>query len=296
MSEIFKLGAGDALRGRLETTGFLPMPSVWDGLSARVATQAGFDALFVSGLCVSAARFGGPDLDLISFAELLDALVMVREAAPAALVMVDGDHGFGNALNVERTVRAFGRAGAAAIMIEDKASPRVLDAQEKLCLPRKEAVIKVRAAVEASRESGMLVLARTDCRPTLGLDEALARIALFVEAGADIVLLDAPASEEEIVRSVAAARGRPAFGVVTGEPSRPPYSGRHAQSLGLRLGTFPFSTLAPAMHGMREALAQLASEEGRPYAFDRAALRHVLGYDAYATRAEAFTTQQTLVE
>ena len=126
-------------------------------------------------------------------------------------MLADGDHGYGNAMNVQRTVRAYGRAGAAAVLIEDKITPRALTAAGKPCLPREEARMKIRAAVEAAKESGILVLARTDCRPTQGIDEAVARIEMYVEEGADILFLDSPADDGEIRRAVAAAprAGRP---------------------------------------------------------------------------------------
>src|SRR3982750_4935127 len=112
-------------------------------------------------------------------------------------------------MKVPRPARAYGRAGAAAILIEDKITPRALTAAGKPCLPRDEARMKLRAAVEAAKESGILVLARTDCRPTPGIDEAVARIEMYVEEGADILFLDSPADNDEIRRAVAAASGRP---------------------------------------------------------------------------------------
>ena len=165
------------LRALLAEPGFVVMPAVWDGLSAKLAAGAGFQTAFLSGSCVAASRLGGPDLDLISFGEMFDSFNMVRGAAPETLVLAEGDHGYGNAMNVQRTVRAYGRAGAAAILIEDKITPRALTAAGKPCLPREEARMKIRAAVEAAKESGILILARTDCRPTQGIDEAVARIA-----------------------------------------------------------------------------------------------------------------------
>ena len=121
----------------------------WTDRQALAA--AGFETAFLSGSCVAASRLGGPDLDLISFAEMLDSFNMARGAAPQTLVLADGDHGFGNAMNVQRTVRAFGRAGAAAILIEDKITPRALTSAGKPCLPREEARMKIRAAVEAAK-------------------------------------------------------------------------------------------------------------------------------------------------
>ena len=140
----------ERFRALLAAPGFVTMPAVWDGLGAKLAAAAGFATAFLSGSCVAASRLGGPDLDLLSFAEMFDSFTMVRNAAPGLLVLADGDHGYGNAMNVQRTVRAYGRAGAAAVLIEDKATPRALSAAGKACLPRAEARMKVRAAVEAA--------------------------------------------------------------------------------------------------------------------------------------------------
>ena len=217
------LSAPQRLRALLAEPGFVVMPAVWDGLTAKLAAGAGFKTAFLSGSCVAASRLGGPDLDLISFAEMFNSFKMVRGAAPDLLVLADGDHGYGNAMNVQRTVRAYGRAGAAAVLIEDKITPRALTAAGKPCLPREEARMKIRAAVEAAKDSGILMLARTDCRPTQGIDEAVARIEMYVEEGADILFLDSPADEAEIRRAVAAAKGRPSFAVLSpGAPRATP--------------------------------------------------------------------------
>ena len=111
--------------------------------------------------CVAASRLGGPDLDFVSFGEMFDSFTMVRNAAPETLILADGDHGYGNALNVQRTVRAYGRAGAAAVLIEDKITPRALTAGGKPCIPREEARMKIRAAVEAAKAKDMTVIALT---------------------------------------------------------------------------------------------------------------------------------------
>jgi 2-methylisocitrate lyase-like PEP mutase family enzyme len=279
----------DRLRARLAKPEFVVMPAVWDGLSAKLSAAAGFETAFLSGSCVAASRLGGPDLDLISFAEMLDSFNMVRGAAPQTLVLADGDHGFGNAMNVQRTVRAFGRAGAAAILIEDKITPRALTAAGKPCLPREEARMKIRAAVEAAKESGILILARTDCRPTQGIDEAVARIEMYVQEGADILFLDSPADENEIKRGVAAAAGRPSFAVLSpGAPRATPSRSRAAE-LGFKIGTYPTGMLSPAAAGIKAGLAALAAGEAEAAsALPPAELRTTLGYADYDAQAKQF--------
>ena len=238
---------------------------------------------------MAASRLGGPDLDLISFAEMFDSFNMVRGAAPNTLVLADGDHGYGNAMNVQRTVRAYGRAGAAAILIEDKITPRALTAAGKPCLPRAEARMKIRAAVEAAKESGILILARTDCRPTAGIDEAVARIEMFVEEGADILFLDSPADDDEIRRAVAAAKGRPSFAVLSPGGTRATPTRDQAKALGFKIGTYPTGMLSPAAAGMKAGLAALqAGLSEAASALPSAELRDTLGYGDYDAKAKAF--------
>ena len=279
----------DRLRALLAEPGFIVMPAVWDGLSARLAAAAGFATAFMSGSCVAAARLGGPDLDVISFAEMFNSLDMIRAAAPETLVLADGDHGYGNPVNVQRTVRAYGRAGAAAVLIEDKITPRALTAAGKPCLPREEARMKVRAAVAAAKDSGILVMARTDCRPTAGIEEAVARIEMFVEEGAEILFLDSPADEAEVRRAVAAAQGRPSFAVLSpGAPRETPTQARAAE-LGFKIGTHPTALLSPVMAAMQAGLAALnagkAEAEG---ALTPGAFREALGYGAYEAQAKPY--------
>ncbi|PZW44767.1 2-methylisocitrate lyase-like PEP mutase family enzyme [Humitalea rosea] len=279
----------DRLRALLAEPGFVVMPAVWDGLSAKLTANAGFRTAFLSGSCVAASRLGGPDLDLISFGEMMDSFNMVRGAAPDLLVLADGDHGYGNAMNVQRTVRAYGRAGAAAILIEDKITPRALTAAGKPCLPREEARMKLRAAVEAAKESGILILARTDCRPTRGIDEAVVRIEMFVEEGADILFLDSPADDAEVLRAVAAAAGRPSFAVLSPGAPRATPSQTEAAALGFKIGTYPTGLLAPVAAGMKAGLAALAAGAAEAAsAMPPPELRTTLGYADYDDQARRF--------
>jgi 2-methylisocitrate lyase-like PEP mutase family enzyme len=283
------MSAPDRLRALLAEPGFVVMPAVWDGLSAKLSAAAGYATAFLSGSCVAASRLGGPDLDLVSFAEMFDSFQMVRGAAPETLILADGDHGYGNAMNVQRTVRAYGRAGAAAILIEDKLTPRELTAAGKPCLPREDARMKIRAAVEAARESGILILARTDCRPTQGIDEAVARIEMFVQEGADILFLDSPADDDEIRRAVLAASGRPSFVVLSPGGARATPSRTEAAALGFKIGTYPTALLSPATAGLKAGLAALlAGEAEAASALPPLELRATLGYADYDLQARRF--------
>ena len=281
--------APDRLRALLAEPGLVTMPAVWDGLSSKMTAAAGFKTAFLSGSCVAATRLGGPDLDLISFAEMFDSFNMVHAAAPDLLILADGDHGYGNAMNVQRTVRAYGRAGAAAILIEDKITPRALTAAGKPCLPREEARMKLRAAVQAAKDSGILILARTDCRPTQGIDEAVARTEMFVDEGADIVFLDSPADEGEIRRAIAASKGRPHFAVLSPGAPRATPSRSEAEALGFKIGTYPTGMLSPAAAGIKAGLdTLLAGGNEAPSALPPAVLRGILGYADYDAQAKQF--------
>jgi 2-methylisocitrate lyase-like PEP mutase family enzyme len=283
------LTAPQRLRAVLAEPGLIVMPAVYDGLSAKLTAAAGFKTAFLSGSCVAAARLGGPDLDLLSFGEMFDSFQMVHGAAPELLVLADGDHGYGNAMNVQRTVSAYGRAGAAAVLIEDKITPRALTAAGKPCLPRAEARMKIRAAVEAAKDSGILVLARTDCRPTQGIDEAVARNEMYVEEGADILFLDSPQDEAEIRRAVAAASGRPSFAVLSpGAPRETPTKARAAE-LGLKIGTFPTGLLSPAAAGIKAGLAAIAAGKSEATsALGHDEFRTTMGYPHYDQLAKRF--------
>ncbi|MFT5391329.1 MAG: 2-methylisocitrate lyase-like PEP mutase family enzyme [Gammaproteobacteria bacterium] len=281
--------APERMRALLAEPNFVVMPAVWDGLTAKLTAGAGFNTAFMSGSCVAASRLGGPDLDLLSFGEMFDSFNQIRGAAPDLLVLADADHGYGNAMNVQRTVRAYGRAGAAAVLIEDKVTPRALSAAGKPTLSRDEARIKIRAAVEAAKDSGILVLARTDCRPTLGIDEALARIEMYVEEGADILFLDSPADNDEIKRAVDAAQGRPSFVVLSPGAARATPNQKDAAELGFKIGTYPTAMLSPAVAGIKEGLAALsAGNADAASALAPADLRATLGYDDYNTQAGRF--------
>jgi len=281
----------DRMRALLAQPDFVAMPAVWDGLSAKLTAAAGFRTAFLSGSCVAAARLGGPDLDLITFAEMLNSLEMVRGAAPDLLVLADGDHGYGNAMNVQRTVRAYGRAGAAAVLIEDKITPRALTSDGKPCMPREEVRMKIRAAVEAAKDSGILVMARTDCRPTAGIDEAIARIEMYVEEGADILFLDSPENEAEVRRGVAASKGRPHFAVLSPGAPRETPSQKRAAELGLKIGTFPTGMLSPVIGAMKAGLAAIAAgESAAASAIPGKEFRETLGYGDYDLQSRRFVT------
>src|SRR5689334_8316903 len=189
----------DNLRKVLAAPNIEVMPGCYDALSAKLIAAARFKVTFMSGFAVSAARLGLPDTGLISFAEMLDSVRSCVSGAATIPLIADGDTGYGNALNVQRTVLEYARAGAAAVMIEDQVSPKKCGhTRGKQVISRAEARMKVRAAVDARSDADILILARTDARAVHGFDEALARCHDFEAEGADIIFLEAPESEAEM--------------------------------------------------------------------------------------------------
>src|SRR5580658_5729232 len=197
-----------ALQALLDEPRLQVMPGCGDGMGGRLIAEAGFRTGFVSGSSISAMRLAMPDMDLCGFAEMADTVEICIAAAPDVLWLADGDTGHGNALAVQKTIRAYARRGAAAVLIEDKIWPRPLGhSGAKLVVERDAAILRCRAAVEACRNEGILLLARTDARTSRGFEEALARVAAFTEVGADILFLDSPQSEVEMRAGIEAAGG-----------------------------------------------------------------------------------------
>ncbi|MCK0150831.1 isocitrate lyase/PEP mutase family protein [Marivita sp. S6314] len=285
--------AAARLRARLETGKLLVTPSCGDALSARLIEDAGFDAMFMSGFAVSAHRIGAPDAGLISYGEMRDA---VRDicAVTRLPVLADGDTGYGNAMNVRRTVAGYARAGAAAVMIEDQVAPkRCGHTKGKLVVDRAEAVDRVRAADDARRESGqdILIIARTDARHGHGLDEALARAQSFHSAGADILFVEAPHSEAEMRRICSELPGWKMANMVEGgaTPILPP---EQLADIGYNHAAYPLTLMSAAMRAMQDALAAL--RDGRPpqglLAFEE--LRRLVGFDDYYDLETRYTDRR----
>ncbi len=184
----------DLLQNR---TSALIAPGVYDAFTALLAEKAGFDCLYLSGASVAYTRLGRPDLGLTSVSEMVDTIALIADRVSLPLI-VDGDTGFGNALNVQRTIRYYERAGAAAIQLEDQSFPkRCGHLSGKTLVSSDEMVGKIRAAKDARRSEDFLVIARTDAIAVEGFDAAMTRAERYVEAGADILFIEAPRNREE---------------------------------------------------------------------------------------------------
>ena len=256
-----------AMKALLDQPGLQILPGCGDAMGARLIEEAGFRVGFVSGSSVAAMRLAMPDMDLLTFPEMADAVETCIAAAPNVLWLADGDTGYGNALAVQKTIRAYARRGAAAVLIEDKAWPRPLGHNgAKLAIERDAAILRCRAAAEACREEGILLLARTDARTSRGFDEALTRLKAFVAEGADILFLDSPQSEAEMRAAVTAANGKPALAVASPAGKHFMPGDAELERLGVKLVVYPQEILAATVHAVRAALAGLKGAAKPPLA------------------------------
>ena len=275
------LSQPDKLRALLKEDRLHVMPCCFDALSARMIAQAGFEISFMSGFAVSAARIGAPDTGLISYGEMLDQGRNICAAVDIP-VIGDGDTGYGNALNVRRTVEGYARAGFAAVMIEDQVMPkRCGHTRGKTVVDRAEAFERVRAAVDARNEgTDILILARTDARATDGLAEAIARGRAFAELGADILFVESPRSDQEMRQICAEIPGVHMANLLEGgdTPILPPDA---LKEMGYRLAAFPLTLISAAMKGMADALNALKAGRQAENILDFAQLRKTVGFNAY---------------
>jgi 2-methylisocitrate lyase-like PEP mutase family enzyme len=197
-----------SLKQRLREQRILLAPGVYDALSALIAEQAGAEAVYLSGASIAYTRLGRPDIGLVSMTEVADTLAMVRDRIGLPIV-VDADNGFGNALNVQRTVRMFERMGAAALQLEDQTMPkRCGHLDGKSLISQAEMAGKIRAACDARASDETLIIGRTDAIAVEGFERALERAEAYLEAGADMLFIEAPQSVEDLDTVCARFRGR----------------------------------------------------------------------------------------
>ena len=276
------------LRELLAAPGLEVMPCCYDALSAKLIERAGFPVTFMSGFAVSVARLGLPDTGLISYAEMADQGRNICDAVSIP-VIGDGDTGYGNPLNVKRTVQGYAKAGFACVMIEDQVAPkRCGHTRGKQTVPRAEALTRLRAALDARNEGAeILVMARTDARATEGFDEALARAAAFRELGADITFLEAPQSEAEMRRYCAEVEG-PKMANLVEQGDTPLLPPAELEAIGYKLAAYPLTLQLAALQAMEEALQTMKSG-GRPDALASfQTLQSVAGFPEYFAAEKAY--------
>ncbi len=273
------------LRRLLSSHGFLIMPCCYDALSARLIQDAGFSVTFMSGFAVSASRLALPDTGLISYGEMADQLKNICSAIKIP-VIADGDTGYGNAVNVKRTVHGYIQAGAAGIMIEDQKSPkRCGHTSGKEVIERRDAVIRLKAAIEAQKEAkedgkDIVILARTDARSTLGLDEAIERARIFGDLGADILFVEAPCSEEEMETICVKAPGCHMANMVE-HGKTPILSPARLAEIGYKIAAYPLTLLSASVFAMKRALIKLKKGESNGDIMEFKDLQSIIGFTEY---------------
>jgi len=245
------------LRNRLSAGESILMPGAWDALSARLAAEAGFSTVFLSGYCVSGTQLGLPDYGFLTQTEMAEQARRTTAANPGLDVVVDGDTGYGNPLNVIRTVELWEAAGAAGVFIEDQVWPkRCGHLAGKEVVPTDDWLSKLRAAVD--HRTDLLVCARTDARAALGLDEAIDRARAAIDTGVDAVFVEAPESVAEMER-IAAEVDAPVLVANMVEAGRTPLlTPAELTDLGFRLVVSPLTSLFTMVQAVRQSLGILA--------------------------------------
>jgi 2-methylisocitrate lyase-like PEP mutase family enzyme len=271
-----------SLRTLLAQPPIVVAPGCYDALSALMIERAGFPAAYFSGASLAYTRFGRPDIGLIAMDEVVDAVATVRERVALPLI-VDCDTGFGNALNVMRTVKAMARAGATAIQLEDQTSPkRCGHLSDKGLIDAREMVGKLKAALDARPSEEVLIIARTDAIAVEGFAAALDRAEAYAEAGADLLFVEAPRNDDELAEIAQRFAGRVPVMANMVEGGKTPIKDAAAlQALGFALVIFPGGTVRALTHALADYFASLhrhgTTAPYRNRMLDFAALNELIG-------------------
>lgn len=289
-----------ALRRLLESPGLHQGPACFDALSAKLVESAGFQFCFTSGFSISAARLGLPDTGFISYGEMVDQGSQITQAVSIP-VIGDGDNGYGNAMNVKRTVKGYIKAGFAGIIIEDQVSPKACGhTRGRKVVSREEAVMRIKAAVDARKESGsdIVIVARTDSRQAVSFDESIWRSMAFADAGADVLFIDALASKEEMERFCKIYPLLPKMAnMLEGGGKTPILSPLELESIGYKLVAYPLSLMGVSIRAMQDALAAIKGgripSPGSMPSFEE--LQEILGFNSYYEEEKRYITEDIAI-
>jgi 2-methylisocitrate lyase-like PEP mutase family enzyme len=281
------------LRELLIAKEFIPVPSCFDTLSAKLIEQANFDVTFMSGFAASASRIGSPDLGLMTFSEVFDQANNICNAINIPMI-VDGDTGYGNAMNVRRTLKECAKAGCAGILIEDQLAPkRCGHTPGKDVVGRDEAFDRIRAANDMRNEGyDILIMARTDANHTHGLNEAIERAQKFFDLGADILFVEAPKNKNEMITICNEVPGHKIANIVEGGIT-PNLSMRELSDIGYKMAVYPLTVMSSAMKAMIKSLDLLMKDEDRSdLLIDFKDLRKRVGFDDYYEISSKYETSK----
>ena len=275
------MSATDKLKDLLNKPGIITLPGCYDAMSAKLIERAGFSGTFMSGFMVSAARIGMPDTGLISYNEMLDQGRNIA-AAVSIPVIGDGDTGYGNAINVKRTVDGYAQAGMACVMIEDQLAPkRCGHTNGKQVVSREDAYVRLQAAVDAREEGAdILIMARTDANGTDGLDEAIERCKGFMDIGVDITFLEAPRDEAEMERYCKEVPG-PKMANMVEQGNSPFLTPPKLEEIGYKVVIYPASLMLAGIAAANRVLATLNDGHDTAANATFLELQDVVGFPQY---------------
>ncbi|PRY96081.1 2-methylisocitrate lyase-like PEP mutase family enzyme [Jezberella montanilacus] len=243
------------LAARLKQPGLITAPGIYDMVSVRLADTFGFDALYMTGYGTVASYLGLPDAGLASYSDMVNRVTAMAGMANTPMI-ADGDTGYGGLLNVRHTVRGYEAAGASGVQLEDQEFPKKCGhTPGRRVIPTADMVKKIKVAVEARESKDFLIVARTDARTTLGLDEALRRADAYAKAGADILFVESPESEEEM-RKICSSFDLPLLANMVETGRTPVLSKQDLESMGYKLAIFPATALLAAVQAMSTVYQQ----------------------------------------
>ena len=282
------MSQADKLRKLLADPGVLVLPGCFDAMSARLIERAGYPGAFMGGFAVSAARIAMPDTGLISYSEMVDQGRNICAAVDFP-VIGDGDTGYGNAVNVQRTVQGYAQAGFACVMIEDQVAPKKCGhTQGKQIVGRDEAFGRVQAAVDARNGgSDILIMARTDANATDGMDEAIQRCQAFADIGADITFLEAPRDEDEMKRYCDDVEGLKMANMVE-QGDTPFLEPKKLADIGYKIIIYPISLMLAGLRAMEESLKSMQGGKHPDALAEFSHLREVVGFPDYYDKEKKY--------
>ena len=272
----------DKLKNLLDQKGIVVMPGCYDALSAKLIEREELNAGFMSGFAVSSTRLGMPDTGLISFSEMAEQVRNICNVTSIPIIF-DGDTGYGNAVNVYRTVRGFADAGAAAIMIEDQKWPKKCGhTKGKDVVEIDEANSRIKAAVDASKmnDKDILVMARTDAIATRGLDDAIKRMQKFSELGADILFIEAIKSKEDMKRVIKEVPGHHMINLIE-DGETPLLEMNELEDIGFKIAVFPLTLISASVKTMQESLKNMKNKTYNTNVSEFSDLRDIVGFNEY---------------
>jgi len=271
-----------ALRARLNQPGLIVAPGVFDMVSLRLADTFGFDALYMTGYGTVASHMGLPDAGLATYSDMVGRVAAMAGMARAPLI-ADADTGYGGLLNMRHTIRGYEAAGAAAIQLEDQEFPKKCGhTPGRRVIPMEDMVRKIRVAADARESKDFLIIARTDARTSLGLDEALRRAEAYAKAGADILFVESPESEEEM-RRIGQSFDVPLVANMVERGRTPVLSQAELESIGYKIAIFPVTALLASVQAMTAVYQQFkqhgSSAGGQTPLYDFGDLTKLMGFE-----------------